>query len=1483
MIINKKSKNGITLISMILTVIVLLIIIGAISYSSQSSFQMKKIENLYSDIDTLKDAISVYYVKNKALPVYYSNYTMNGSEDKYQEIRLSNYGNNNYLNIPKNDYDDLTSYYIIDITKLNNITLNNKNNVPEDIDKGDFFSKSSDRDNLMEHIDKGIFIVNASTHVVYYTKGITIDGNTYYTKNEDYSKIPTFSKTDKTNIEDEILDVDDEVEIDKNKIKIIFYANGGVDAPENIVVDRNPQSDIANSLEFFLEGGPHHTGSGVPVKNGMKFLGWSTNAAAGKPEYKYSISDQGGKSYIDYELGNNCKDIKFSDYPGDVIELYAVWEIDESNILYCYYPDSTGGMKPTVTDNRVSRTGVAEAVSNYLCIDIASSGYTVSWNWEQDAEDEQFAQYAGESQTTEITGTRYQTTEPGTIQLKGSFQNLKITVSNTYSDEGGDTSEDKIVSLFLEESNLIKDVNFYKISNSAGNETKDATGSLLLNKWITGRDGKITIPSKPRTYDAMGITDPERTRKFSLKSEDSLYYIKNAILTKADHLNDITDYKSRQNALGSIVQITEENNCLYPCFGARNYSLTNSTGGVRYYHESLQEAFEQAKELKYDTITMLRDTSRYVDEEIDDKFYVAHCNPEFSYDPTYSKICKLESKKEGDENYFLTLDCSNYKMIRQGKIILTEDTNLILKANNSDYGIEFSRLAENNAIELNNLSNLYIRDNVSVISDAGTVISLNDMSKCYVYKGIVKNISNNNPIAISSLSSSSYICLGIECEMYAELEDYNNKLGDDETIVSTEKGLAINTSGNLLWKSGILKTRDTGNKICYNEYNEDGTEKTIFTSKDSTTLQYQKSCLSYDSTENRIQARLGIRDWKCTDLETGTYKTFYTSNLQDANNCINLTNNPLNLPAASRIEWLNPRSNSGEENSATINKSVHICFKELDKYGRADFSYDTSIFDTSQLTIDNVPEINEATPGVAITGLHCETREGIRIKNNSDVGLYACKIGVNSNNPSVYGLYVNNSEVFAYEYEFYTKGASPAIYNQDGYIDLMPGDDDSISSTTDISNKKIYSITNEDGQNAEYIIKNATSSSILKISADIDVNNTKKAILNNGTLLIKDSNIKKNTDEDVYVIENTKELKVYGYSNIEAYKGIKTAGGSGTLEIYDATNIKAKNKAIHIGDFSGSGNLYIYSTLEDDCPIIETINDDSTAVAVNGNSTFVFGTQGNGVSIEKPIIKSQNIGINIANSTIEFYFYDGKVMAKTEPVKNNTTCHAEVGYALCINDVAGYKVARLGPEAPKISAKAGDNSYSSGTWTNKNITVKLTCDKPGAGIVKYEWRAENGNWTTNQLNTKSDKTGEITFKVDRNQNVYFRVIDNNSVYSNPSSIKICLDKTSPTITISTNGATKTIPAGKSVTLGTSVGVDCSISGNKSLKYAWSTSNSREPTSWNNFSNNQNITKTCSTASTYYLWIKVIDNAGNTKSEVSSAFVAESEPEEETTE
>ena len=109
-----------------------------------------------------------------------------------------------------------------------------------------------------------------------------------------------------------------------------------------------------------------------------------------------------------------------------------------------------------------------------------------------------------------------------------------------------------------------------------------------------------------------------------------------------------------------------------------------------------------------------------------------------------------------------------------------------------------------------------------------------------------------------------------------------------------------------------------------------------------------------------------------------------------------------------------------------------------------------------------------------------------------------------------------------------------------------------------------------------------------------------------------------------------------------------------------------------------------------------------------------------------------------------------------------------------------------------------------------------------------------------------------------------------------TSLKITnIDKTLPTVTLTPNGGTYTMPTSGNATIKTTLtATDEGESGLNLLQYAWSTSKTTEPTTWTTFTNNAEISKTDITkAGTWYLWTKVTDNAGNraTNVKTSSAF------------
>lgn len=157
--INLKNEKGITMIAIVITIIILLIIISTVSFSSKNGIDMKKLNNMYADILILEEKISVYYLKNGTIPI------------KGETINLAEIPDEIEADNPNNG----TEFYDIDLDKLENISLNNNNSSLE--------------------IDK--YIINYDSHAVYYLKGVTVneyragisgaEEKTYYGVERDYT------------------------------------------------------------------------------------------------------------------------------------------------------------------------------------------------------------------------------------------------------------------------------------------------------------------------------------------------------------------------------------------------------------------------------------------------------------------------------------------------------------------------------------------------------------------------------------------------------------------------------------------------------------------------------------------------------------------------------------------------------------------------------------------------------------------------------------------------------------------------------------------------------------------------------------------------------------------------------------------------------------------------------------------------------------------------------------------------------------------------------------------------------------------------------------------------------------------------------------------------------------------------------------------------------------------------------------------------
>lgn len=148
MIKNIKEENGITLITLVITVILMVIVTTILATNSYTSLQLSNLTKLQNDIEVLDSRIASYFIENGELPI------LTTTGHKLSKLELAS----KIKGISANDGD---YYYTIDISQLDNITLN----------YGDGYrAVTNDR-----------YIINEKSHIIYYLEGVYYDGDRYHT------------------------------------------------------------------------------------------------------------------------------------------------------------------------------------------------------------------------------------------------------------------------------------------------------------------------------------------------------------------------------------------------------------------------------------------------------------------------------------------------------------------------------------------------------------------------------------------------------------------------------------------------------------------------------------------------------------------------------------------------------------------------------------------------------------------------------------------------------------------------------------------------------------------------------------------------------------------------------------------------------------------------------------------------------------------------------------------------------------------------------------------------------------------------------------------------------------------------------------------------------------------------------------------------------------------------------------------------------
>lgn len=180
------NNKGVTLISLILTVIIILILTSAMIFNTKNQLQMRSVQNLSIDIEKLNAKVDEYYLKYGELPKL-CNYTsdtnlkLNSIEALRTMIKTSASSNGASLQNELNQ-NDSNEYYVIDLEKLGNLSLNyGYDEEYKSLKNCDGITENDDVLINNNEIETEIYIINGKTHQIYFPHGIFVDNVMYIT------------------------------------------------------------------------------------------------------------------------------------------------------------------------------------------------------------------------------------------------------------------------------------------------------------------------------------------------------------------------------------------------------------------------------------------------------------------------------------------------------------------------------------------------------------------------------------------------------------------------------------------------------------------------------------------------------------------------------------------------------------------------------------------------------------------------------------------------------------------------------------------------------------------------------------------------------------------------------------------------------------------------------------------------------------------------------------------------------------------------------------------------------------------------------------------------------------------------------------------------------------------------------------------------------------------------------------------------------
>lgn len=156
-----RQENGVTMLALVLTVVILLILTNVLIYNAKDNIYINSLTNLYNDISILREKVSEYYQEYGRIPAQIEYTNKDGLDSMSSVLSTQN---------------DTGAFYVIDLEAMQGLTLNYGR---------DYENVKNIKDESAARSYTDLYIINENSHNIFYVKGIEVKENdemkTYFT------------------------------------------------------------------------------------------------------------------------------------------------------------------------------------------------------------------------------------------------------------------------------------------------------------------------------------------------------------------------------------------------------------------------------------------------------------------------------------------------------------------------------------------------------------------------------------------------------------------------------------------------------------------------------------------------------------------------------------------------------------------------------------------------------------------------------------------------------------------------------------------------------------------------------------------------------------------------------------------------------------------------------------------------------------------------------------------------------------------------------------------------------------------------------------------------------------------------------------------------------------------------------------------------------------------------------------------------------